>query len=182
VRFHLIIHGILLLVFASTASHAEMEKSIVPCEQKICFHWWPRLPVIEGWHQDRESSLKYSYNAQAPEGFTFENADAVIYVKAMYKANVPDVKSLERLVESDRQKFVASDPEVMVKEVDFLATQDGQKLRSFMFHSPRQGTWDRVSYGEEGQFYLIFTLSSGSIAGYQKAVAAYEQFIERYKE
>jgi hypothetical protein len=178
-----VIPGIfLLLVFFSTAGHAEMEKSVVPCEQKICFHWWPRLPVIEGWHHDREFSLKYSYNAQAPEGSTFENADTVIYAKAMYKPTVPDLKTLELLIENDRQKYLASDPDIMTKEADPLVTRDGKKLRSFMFHSPRQGSWDRVSYGEEGQFYLIFTLSSGSVAGYQKAVSAYEQFIELYKE
>ena len=173
---------LMLLAFLSGTSHAEMEKSILPCEQKICFHWWPKLPAIEGWHNDREHSLKYSYNAQAPDGFTFENAETVIYAKALYKPSVPDLTTLEMVIDSDRKKFLASDPATVVKEVQLLTTTDGKRLRSFTFHSPNHGSWDRVSYGEEDGFYLIFTLSSGTDAGYQKAVVAYEQFIERYKE
>ena len=173
---------LLLLAFLSGTSHAEIEKLVEPCEQKICFHWWPKLPAVEGWHHDREFSLKYSYNAQAPDGSTFENAETVIYAKALYKPSFPDLKTLEMVVDNDRQKFLASAPDTEVKEAAALTTLDGKSLKSFMFHSARQGSWDRVSYGEEGNFYLIFTLSSGSVAGYQKAVAAYEQFIERYKE
>jgi hypothetical protein len=172
----------MLLAFLPGIGHAEMEKTIVPCEQKICFHWWPKLPAIEGWHNDREYSLKYSYNAQAPDGFTFADAEAVIYANALYKPSVPNLTTLEMIIDSDRQKFLASDPATVIKEVQPLTTTDGKHFKSFTFYSPSHGSWDRVSYGEEGGFYLIFTLSSGTNAGYQKAVSAYEQFIERYKE
>lgn len=173
---------LMLLVLLSGTAHAEMEKLVVPCAQKICFHWWPKLPVVEGWHHDREHSLKYSFNAQAPDGSTFEDAETVMYAKALYKPAFPNLKTLDMVIEDDRQKFISSNPGIEVEEAGMLATGDGKQLKSFTFHSPRQGSWDRVSYGEEGQFYLIFTLSSGSSAGYQKAVTAYERFIERYKE
>lgn len=39
-----------------------------------------------------------------------------------------------------------------------------------------------ISYGEEGEFYLIFTVSSRSLNGYQAAMNAYQQLIRRYKE
>lgn len=173
---------LIMLAFLSGMSHAEMEKTILPCEQKICFHWWPKLPAIEGWHHDHEHSLKYSYNAQAPDKFTFANAEAVIYAKALYKPSAPDLNTLEMVIDSDRQKFLAADPATVIKEVQPLTTADGKRSKSFTFHSPSHGSWDRVSYGEEGGFYLIFTLSSTTEAAYQKAAAAYEQFIERYKE
>lgn len=173
---------LILLAFLSGASHAEMEKTILPCEQKICFHWWPKLTPIEGWRHDREHSLKYSYNAQAPDGYTFENAETVIYAKALFKPSVPDLTTLEMVIENDRKKFLASDPATVIKEVRSLKSRDGKQFRSFTFHSASHKSWDRVSYSEEDKFYLIFTLSSGNEAGYQKATAAYEQFIEHYKE
>lgn len=173
---------LMLLAFLSGTVHAEMEKLVVPCEQKVCFHWWPKLPVVEGWHHDREHSLKYSYNAQAPDGSTFGDAETVIYAKALFKPAFPNLKTLEAVVEDDRQKFISSNHGIEVKEAAPLTTGDGKQLKSLTFHSPRQGSWDRVAYGEEGQFYLVFTLSSGSSAGYQKATAAYERFIEHYKE
>lgn len=172
----------MLLAFLPGVSHAEMEKTIVPCEQKVCFHWWPKLPAVKGWRHDQEASLKYSYNAQAPDGFTFENADAVIYAEALFKPTAPDLKTLGMVIESDRKKVLASDPATVVTEVELLVAKDGKRFRSFVFHSPSHGRWDRVSYGEEGSFYLIFTLSSGTEAGFQKAIAPYEQFIGQYKE
>lgn len=172
----------ILLTFLSATTHAELEKIVVKCDETVCFHWWPKLPAIEGWHHDHESSLKYSYNAQSPDGSTFENSDAVIYAKALFKPSVPDLKTLEKVVDSDRQKFMTLDPATLVKEVQPLTASDGKQFKSFIFHSPSKGSWDRVSYSEEGGFYLIFTLSSETDAGYQKAVAAYEKFIERYKE
>jgi len=42
--------------------------------------------------------------------------------------------------------------------------------------------WEKVSYGEEGEFYLIFTLSSRSEQGFKAALKDYELFISRYKE
>lgn len=172
----------LLLALAPGASHAEIERLVLPCEQKICFQWWPKLAAVEGWHHDRDSSLKYSYNAQVPDGSTFENADTVIYAKALLKPSVPELTTLEMVIENDQQKFVGSNHRIEVNEAPSLTTSDGKKLKSFTFHSLRQGTWDRVTYGEDERFYLIFTLSAGSDEGYQKALPAYEQFITRYKD
>lgn len=172
----------MLWALVSGAAHAEMEKTILPCEQKICFHWWPKLESVPGWHQDRELSLQYSYNAQAPDGFTFENAETVIYAKALFKPNFPDLTTLDMVIENDRKKFLASDPATVIKELPALKSRDGKPFKSYSFHSRAHKSWDRVSYSEEEKFYLIFTLSSGTEDGFEKAAGAYEQFIKQYKE
>lgn len=174
--------ALLALALAPCASHAEIERLVIPCEQKICFQWWPKLPSVEGWHHDRDSSLKFSFNAQAPDGSTFEAAETVIYAKALLKPSVPELTTLDMVIENDRQKFLGSNHRIEINEAAPLTTADGKKLKSFTFHSPRQGTWDRVTYGEDERFYLIFTLSAGSEDGYKKALPAYEQLITRYKE
>jgi hypothetical protein len=105
-----------------------------------------------------------------------------MYAKAIYKPRESDVKSLGVLIENDRNDFVENVPGVSIQEVAALSTFDGQKFRSFTFFPTSTGNWERVSYGEEGEFYLIFTVSSRSLAGFNSAVGAYEKLITGYKK
>lgn len=170
--------GLLLVAGAQ----AEIEKIAIPAEKGFSFYWWPKLAPPEGWHQDREHSFYYSANALAPDGFTFKNAQSVMYARAIYKPREPNLKSLDALIENDKKDFEANVPGVEIREVTALSTADGQKLRSFTFFPTSKGNWERVSYGEEGDFYLIFTISSRSLAGFNTAIASYEKLVLGYQE
>lgn len=177
-----ILIGILIsfLLFSASA-FAEIEKTAVPCEQKICFYWWPKLATVKGWHHDRQHSYSYRINAQAPDGYTFANAESVIYARALYKPRVPETASLEDLIGKDKKEFLSRDPHIAYAEAGRLKTGDGQSLKSFTFFPKKGGNWEQVSYGEEDDFYLIFTVSSRTKEGFTKAVEDYKTFIKRYK-
>jgi hypothetical protein len=66
--------------------------------------------------------------------------------------------------------------------VEALATGDGQKLRSLTFFPQGEGNWERVSFGEEGEYYLMFTISSRTKSGYDMALPLYEAMLRAYKE
>lgn len=160
---------------------ADMEKTATRCESGMCFHWWPKLPTVKGWHHDRDYSLHYSFNAQAPDGKTFANAETVIYANAPFKPRVPELKTLQEFIDSDQRQFRTDFPGVEIKEVTPLVTADGQKLRSFRYTPTSTGSWEQVSYGEEGEFYLVFTVSSRSRQGLGLGLAPYREFISAYK-
>ena len=170
------------LLTASSATYAEVEKIAIPSEKGFSFYWWPKLAPIDGWHQDREHSFLYSANAMAPDGSTFKNAESVIYAKATFKPRAPEIKSLEALIDHDKRDFEASVPGVSIKEVRSIATADGQRLRSFTFFPKIDGNWEQVSYGEEGEYYLIFTVSSRSRVAFDAAAGSYEKIISGYKK
>jgi len=172
----------LTILLVSAQVQAEIYKLAIPSESGMKFYWWPVLPEVEGWHHDREHSLMYSSNAQAPDGFTFANAETVIYSKALYKPRVPETKSIAELIKSDKKEFLSRAPDLIVKKVDPLVTDEGVKLQSFTFFPSSNGNWERVTYGEEGDYYIIFTISSRSKKGYQKSLVDYEKFIGQYKE
>ena len=148
----------------------------------ICFFWWPKLPQIKGWHQDQEASFGYSVNALAPTGRTFTNAPAVMYAKALYKPRDPETKSIEMLITNDQKEFREEKLGLIITETDPLTTADNKKLRSFTFFPKSKGDWEQVSYGEEGDFYLVFTISAHSKEAFDKANEAYRSLISHYKE
>ncbi|MGC1830211.1 MAG: hypothetical protein WA663_07345 [Candidatus Acidiferrales bacterium] len=162
-------------------ARAGVEKVAVPCSNGICLYWWPKLPQLKGWHQDKDQSFNYGVNAMAPDGSSFVNSESVIYARAEYKPRVPETKSLGKLIADDRKDFLASDPDITISEVSAFVTGDGVKMRSFTFFPKSKGNWELVSYGEEGDYYLIFTLSSRSKEGFDKAQNAYRELIAHYK-
>lgn len=170
------------IVIFTSSSCAEIEKRAEICETGICLYWWPKLPPLKGWHQDQGSSVKYGVNALAPDGSSFSNASAVIYAKADYKPRMPHTDSLEKLIADDQKTFRSEFPAIVITETDGLLTADGKKMRTFTFFPKATGEWEEVSYGEEGDFYLIFTLSAHSRAAFDKALSAYRDLVGRYKE
>lgn len=163
-------------------AHAKIEKLSVRCASGLCLHWWPKLQAAKAWHHDHNNSIRYSVNAQVPDGSTFANAESVIYAKALYRPRIPETESLEALITDDRKEFLSRDPQTLVTEVTPLTTVDGKKLQSFTFFSAQQGTWEQVSYGEESEYYLIFTLSARSQDGFLHALDTYKELVIRYKE
>jgi hypothetical protein len=165
----------------SVTAQAEIEKTAQPCDTGICVYWWPKLPQIHGWHQDKDQSFYSGIYAMAPDGHSFRNAEAVIYAIATHKRQAPETQSLTRFIAADKNRFTASDPDITITEVSRLSTGDGQRLRSFTFLPKSKGSWEVVSYGEEGDYYLTFVLSSRTRAGFDKAQPAFRQLIAAYK-
>lgn len=160
----------------------EIEKVGQVCEKGICLAWWPKLEPVNGWHHDREASWAIGANAQVPDGFKFSNAETIIYAKASYKPKIPEATTLEALIRDDKDDFLKHDPTIAITKVPPLKTNDGQVLETYTFFPKGKGNWEEVSYGEEGDFYLIFTISSRSHAGFLATLPVYEQYIAQYKE
>lgn len=171
----------ILLLSSATVVQAEIEKIATPCESGICFHWWPKLPAIDGWHQDQDQSFNIDANAQAPNGFTFLNAETVIYAIAIYKAREPNFATLQNLIDSDIVKFKSEDKEIEVESVLPVSSANGNSFKSFTFFPIKKGNWEQVSYGEESDFYLLFTISSRSKQGFDASINDYKKFINGYK-
>lgn len=171
----------LFSVLFSIAARAEIEQTVTHCDTGTCVYWWPKLPQIKGWHQDKSQSFSSGISAWAPNGRSFVNADAVIYAIATYKPTVPETKSLVNFIAADTSRFIISDPSITITEERALVTADGQKLRSFTFLPESKGSWEVVSYGEEGNYYLTFVVSARTKEAFDKAQAAYRQLIAGYR-
>jgi hypothetical protein len=136
------------------------------------------LAVIEGWHQDKEYSVHYGVNAQAPVGSTFRDAETVIYARAIFKPRVAG-ETLLRLVEKDLQTARGSGQ--IEERAGVLKTAEGMPIALYNFVPQAVGNWERAGYGENEEYFFIFVVSSRTQSGYLRALPAYGQFIQTYR-
>jgi hypothetical protein len=172
----------LLFALASVTASAEIEKLAVPSDQGFRFYWWPRLPAVPGWLHDEGASLKLTANVLVPDGSSFGDAPAVMYAKALYKPRSPELHSLQELIDSDRSAFEHDLPGLKIDHLPDLTTGDRHRLIQLGFAPKGEGSWERVAYGEEADYYLIFAVSAQHEAGLRAALPAFEMLVAGYKE
>ena len=171
----------LLVVVAGASASAEIEKLAVPSDSGFHFYWWPRLPVVAGWLHDEAASLKLTANVLVPDGSSFGDAPAVMYAKALYKPQSPEIHSLQELIDSDRSAFERDLPGVNIERLQDLTTGDQRRLIQLAFAPNGDGSWERVAYGEEDDYYLIFAISAQHAADLRAALPAFEALVAGYK-
>ena len=172
----------------SFQASAEIFRQASVCNEsgQMCFYWWPKLQEVSGWSQDIQHSFHYKANAQVPNGFTFVNAETVIYAKAVYKLQRPEIKSIAQFIEQDKTDFLAKDPKLSVSELEELRDRAGRRFAAYRFHPEGSGNWEQAAYSEEkdkdgNEYFLVFVLSSRSESGYNNSINAFKQFIASYE-
>ena len=171
---------IAMLLVPSFAT-AEIYKLAVPSDKGIELYWWPVMQPIAGWSHDEGASRANHINAFVPNGSSFSDAPAIIYARAMFKPRIPNTKSLNQLITDDRKTFEDDLPGVRVIELAPISDSSGSKFRYFSFTPSGAGNWERVAYAEEGEFYLIFTVSGTSSATLLHAQRDFEKWVSAYK-
>ena len=144
---------------------AGIEKIAVPGERTLRFLWWPEVNAPAGWQVDAGASSRYAFRALAPAGQDFSNAGTVMYAKAAYKPRLAPTRDLSDFVAHDVAEFRAEVPGLVVSKAEPIEAH-GRSYRVFRF-APAQGqdgNWECVAYGEDGEFYLTFAISSRVIS------------------
>ena len=158
--------AVLCIGVGLTAAHSEIVKTAnIDCQGRLCLYWWPRLAPLPGWHSDLNVNRHYNINALTPDGFTWQNAGTVMYANAVYKKSQPGLTSLDLFITHDAKTF-AQGQAIQTGDAAPARTGDGEKLRSLTFFRPQQQSWERVSYGEDGDYYIIFVVNAHSEAAY----------------
>ena len=186
--FRRIAVALMLAAAGVPAANAEIVESTgTDRKGEPCQYWWPKLSVLPGWYSDPEVNRSIGGNGAnvlIPNGMTFKDADTILYASAtlrkLYVKNNPASTTLEAFISDDKAHFLEKDEETFVLELEPLTTRDGRKLRSFAFIRPKSRNWERVSYSEEGGFYVVFVLNAQSEEGYRKGQADYESFVGQY--
>lgn len=176
-----------MLSVCKYSARAEIVKTFtVDCAKKeLCLYWWPKLPTEMGWHSDIQANYQNRINVLIPDGYNVSNANTIIYGNAIYKPQYFDratgARTLDRFIEDDKATFLKRYPKIVIRNAESAFTSDGRILRAIEFLQPSENVWERVTYGEEGDYYILFVLTSRSESGYRKALPVYEDIIRRYR-
>ena len=171
----------LTLVLLTGAVNAEIEKIATPTNTGMQLQWWPKVKPPAGWHFDSGSSHHFGINALAPGGSTFSDSETVMYAKADYKPRVPETKSLGQLIQRDIAEFRQANPGMKATSELPVLTADHKQLQLVTFAPSAGGNWERVAYGENAEFYVVFTVSSRSKGGLESAMAAFKAMVASYR-
>lgn len=169
------------LVGFTLAAHADVEKFALMRKPSIQFVWWPKIAPPSGWVQDRGSSEHYGMNAITQVGKSFNDADTILYARAEYKPQVPDVKSLAQYIARDREGALSQVPDLKIASGRRIVTKEGVTLTTLTFAPASAGNWERMAFMEEGDFFFTFAISARTATGYQKHQQVFEKWIAAYK-
>jgi len=171
-----------LVFLASMEASAEISKVAVPEDSGFQLYWWPVLPIPAGWLHDEGISRASGVNMLRPRGTTFAKAPAVMYGRADFKPRIPEVHSLIEYVAKDRNALAEESPTTVIAELQAVRNGDGKLLSVVSYVIPSRHQWELTAYGEEGEFYLLFTLSASSEAGFNQARPVFYAMLATYKE
>ena len=174
--------AVLSCIAMATPAIAEIERVATTDAGNLSMRSWPKLTPPKGWKHDRPHSVSYGINALAPQRGNFGTAQTVMYAKAIPKSRERELKSVDMLMERDKRKALARNSGMTVAAGAPLRTADGKTLQSITYAPKGEGNWERVAYGEEGEFYLLFAVSARTRAGYDGAMKSFEALVRSYKE
>lgn len=175
----LVVLGFLLI---APLSFAGIERFARTSDTGVMFQWWPKVSPPRGWHHDEGSSRYFAFNAIAPDGTTFSNAETVLYAKAVYKPRIPQITSLAAFVASDLAEQRTNEPGISITPEPDLHGRNGLNFKVVRFEPGRGGiaAWERVAYAEDGEYFLTFAVSSHSESGLKSSAVAFQALLNGY--
>jgi len=160
-------------------SNAELLRVQTPCDSRTCVYWLPKLPVLPGWHLHTTDEPQDAV-VLVPDGYTYGNAQYIIYARALQKALLMDRPSLHRFITQDAEDYKALYPGIKVTEAGLVQTAQHNSLRSLKLTPTKSGPWEQITYHEDGDHFVVVVLTSKTAAGYSKARTEYLELLRRY--
>ena len=160
---------------------AEIETVSIETKQGRAERWWPKVTPPKGWHHDRPQSLNYNLNAMAPAGEAFSGAEVVLYARAVKKASDSSVGTLTDFIARERKSFLARTPQYEIRQEKPLVTKDGASMPVLSFVPKSDGNWERVAYGEDHDYWLLFVASARSKKALEGVLKPYQTMVWQYR-
>ena len=175
------IFSLICLSFFASFAYAGIEKIALPTDQGFRMIWWPKVDPGGPWNFDEMASRQNALKMFVPSGSTFANAETVMYAKANFKPRTPDTKALKSLIDNDVANIKTEAPGIKIEVMPPVTDGDGKSVQVVSFiPTGGQGNWEWVAYGEDGEYFLVFTVSSRTKLGLEKSLPAFKAMIASY--
>ena len=135
---------------------------------------------LAGWTRDDDASQRFGVTVLVSANSSIATTPAVMYRKQIDKQRLLDGLSLAQLIADDRSEFEINAPDIVVEEVAPLRDSKGSRVTCIAYSPADAGNWERVAYVEDGDFYLVFTVSASSEASLKNALPAFGKLVGSY--
>ncbi len=176
---------VVCICFLEGPAYGRVVKFVLPEGEKsgeLSFYWQPQLPNIEWWEYDNSASLAQKAVVFVPLGADFFSAEAVILARAVERREAC-CPTLGEFASFQKERVITAgknDIELVEKRTSTLGNNN--VLRSYLFSSHKTGAVELRFYGEERNFYLVFSLKARTKKAYSRALPTYRRLLRRYFE
>jgi hypothetical protein len=140
------------------------------------------IKAPRGWVLDNAAAKEQGLNLVFyPTGTSWETSKAVIYVRV--RSNDANVRNIDGQVEDTLRNFRASgSPNISVKYVKTLTTQDASKAKIYHYSGDKFGNFEATAYIQaKGSIHFI-TLSARDQESFQRALSAFNSVVTSYED
>lgn len=176
--------GFIGLLFAMPA-HAEIEKFMHLCDQKLCPSFRASITLPDGWVEDSEATKYFNSQFLLPQGVDFDAAPAKIYVAVRYNRTKQPIADFIPDAIAD-WKSRAKDAKI--SRLEDLSRGDGKpafERRQFEAKSLEEQGYELQAVTQDGdkdgnEFIVTITLSANSRKALEAAEPAYLAILRKY--
>ena len=166
-------------------AHAEIEKFMNPCDNKICAFFRASITLPDGWVEDKESTEYFNSQFLLPKGVEFDAAPAKIYVAVRYNRNKQPIADFIPDAIADWKKRAK---DAKITRLEDLSRGDGKpafERRRFEAKSLKEQGYELQSVTTDGdkdgnEFVVTITLSANSRKALEAAEPAYLAILRKY--
>lgn len=171
----LFIAAAIALSLAAPSAHATVKKMVQSCDAGLCPIFLPELPVPAGWQVDDAASKANGVVVLVPAGFSFGDAEAVIYARAFHNA---EKRTIASRVEESNSHWLGQIKDAKIERLaDISGQQQAVPFQLYRYSNPStsQQTAEIVAFGED-------TDRDGNDYGVQMVITAMsEANLDKYR-
>lgn len=172
-------------VLLGSPAHAEIEKIMNQCDNKLCPFFRASITLPDGWVEDREATAYFNSQFLLPQGVDFDRAQAKIYVAVRYNRNKQPISDFVPEAMADWRSRAK---DAKITRLDDLPRGDGKPVferRRFEAKSLKEQGYELQAVTTDGdndgnQFIVTITLSANSRNALQAAEPAYLAILRKY--
>ncbi len=174
------------LLACAGPAHAEVQKFINKCGDKLCPYYQIGLTPPAGWVLDARATWHNKVQMMVPQGTTFNTAPALIYVQVFYHRDKQ--QSLAEFARVSNERWRAQVKDAKITELPAVERANGKPgyLR-FAFENPskKEQAYELGAFGidsdkDGNEFVLDVVLTGADKAALDRAEKAYVAFLKTH--
>jgi hypothetical protein len=166
-------------------AHAEIEKFMNQCDQKMCAFFRALITVPDGWVEDKEATRYFNAQFLLPKGVDFDGAQAKIYVVVRYNRNKQPISDFVPDAIADWRSRAKDAKITRLENLPRGRGKPAFERRQFEAESLKEQGYELQAVTIDGdkdgnEFIVTITLSANSRDALQAAEPAYLAILTKY--